>query len=560
MIQLLDLPNDTLLTILTYVAIPKVLAAISTINTIVKAAAYHNHVWYRLTKSYLTTVPLQFKTQTFREYYRDLRHWSNGDPRALVLWSPGPASARDMGLLIPRTTSLENASFTIEFYLQQTSFNAHNIVAQHTDWKTKGWALYFKNDTCLHFMVGNGFVTNQNISMSVPMSNRALEWMHVCATFDATTKTLSLYKNGVLDVTNVVDTPIPLEYPQDENIYVGGGRLQNMKYSICGRLCEYRMFNYCRNSNDIIFNYNKYIGRYETGLVCYYRFCDDQFDGSGKNGSGKNESGKNKSGKNDSGASRNSLASLDSAGTSKSRSKCITGQGETKNETDMKKCNNKKGTTTASSSSNASVTTGVLPQVDHLYPSTIQDLSSFENHGALWKASRFLEITTQQVMTESRNIGKSYMSTIVQDKRAMGEKYDDEDEGDHPVRIVSDENGIMMLAISTQSLGTIGGSGQPMMVQVNRELGIHLSELPANQVLTTVYRLIHENENQGGGGGGGGGGHNNNDNNNDDVGDAVADDVEEEEKESETTSSGEEEGMLGLIDGELGDVGNDREQ
>ena len=163
-------------------------------------------------------------------------------------------------------------------------------------------------------------------------------------------------------------------------------------------------------------------------------------------------------------------------------------------------------------------------------------------------------------MTESRNIGKSYMSTIVQDKRAMGEKYDDEDEGDHPVRIVSDENGIMMLAISTQSLGTIGGSGQPMMVQVNRELGIHLSELPANQVLTTVYRLIHENENQGGGGGGGGGGHNNNDNNNDDVGDAVADDVEEEEKESETTSSGEEEGMLGLIDGELGDVGNDREQ
>ena len=278
---LLSLPRDLLCDALTYLSLHGIAQAAAT-SAEVRDSAYHDHVWRSLALPLLTTVPLSSPQQTLREYYcfycQNPSSWRYGTaanpPRSLVTWCPGPAQARDTGVVVPNNPSLHNSSFTVEFWLQQTSFNVHNIVCQHTDWDELGWSLYFRNGSHLHFMVGDGYKTNQDVSMNMSMSNFALPWVHIAATYDGMNKQLKLYKNGYLESEKSLTdkNESVLKYPPRQHLMIGAGIRDNLKYALCGRIAEWRMWNVCRTENDIQKYYMKYISSNQSSLIMYYRF------------------------------------------------------------------------------------------------------------------------------------------------------------------------------------------------------------------------------------------------------------------------------------------------
>lgn len=96
------------------------------------------------------------------------------------------------------------------------------------------------------------------------------DWHHVAATFDASSKTLSLYVDGSLEATQVMTSNINIA---SGNAYIGSTD-NSLTYQ--GQIDELRIWSEARTAEDIQQNYDQQLSGSETNLAAYYRFDDVQ--------------------------------------------------------------------------------------------------------------------------------------------------------------------------------------------------------------------------------------------------------------------------------------------
>jgi len=94
------------------------------------------------------------------------------------------------------------------------------------------------------------------------------QWINVAVTYDATSQTMRLYKNGALVSQATGVNPLSSSNPLLIASYTGGGN------TLGGRLDDVRIWNYARSATEIADNYSSCLNGNETGLLAYYRFED----------------------------------------------------------------------------------------------------------------------------------------------------------------------------------------------------------------------------------------------------------------------------------------------
>ncbi len=147
-------------------------------------------------------------------------------------------------------------SYTKEAWINLSATNySNNIISGASD--------------ALHaFYVPNGVLTaGQSGNFAQVQDNVALAtntWYHVALSYDASTSTLKLYKNGVLLSTNTSVQPV-----SGSRVYLGSFNGDN---GLQGALDEVRIWNKALTQTEIQTRMNDELSGTEPGLVAYYNF------------------------------------------------------------------------------------------------------------------------------------------------------------------------------------------------------------------------------------------------------------------------------------------------
>lgn len=99
-------------------------------------------------------------------------------------------------------------------------------------------------------------------------------WYHVAVTYDVSTHTMNLYKNGVLVATNPFVNALP-----NDNAHVYIGDFNEGLNVFAGMIDEVRIWRVARTTTEIANNMNQVISTPQADLVAYYRFNQGVADG-----------------------------------------------------------------------------------------------------------------------------------------------------------------------------------------------------------------------------------------------------------------------------------------
>jgi hypothetical protein len=151
------------------------------------------------------------------------------------------------------------ASYTKEAWINTSNLSLVNSIisggftdGQHTFWVTSSKLSAGHNSSY--------------IAVQDPSVLLANTWYHVAVTYDATTTTMKLYKDGILVATN---TNVPA-YLSGNMVRVGA--FENSANLFKGSIDEVRLWNTALSPDDILRRKNCELQGTESGLVAYYKF------------------------------------------------------------------------------------------------------------------------------------------------------------------------------------------------------------------------------------------------------------------------------------------------
>jgi alpha-tubulin suppressor-like RCC1 family protein len=151
------------------------------------------------------------------------------------------------------------ASYTKEAWINTSNLSLVNSIisggftdGQHTFWVTSSKLSAGHNSSY--------------IAVQDPSVLLANTWYHVAVTYDATTTTMKLYKDGILVATN---TNVPA-YSSGNMVRVGA--FENSANLFQGSIDEVRIWNTAQTVDDILRRKNCELQGTESGLVAYYKF------------------------------------------------------------------------------------------------------------------------------------------------------------------------------------------------------------------------------------------------------------------------------------------------
>ncbi len=160
----------------------------------------------------------------------------------------------DCGLLLP-------VSYTKEAWIYITDLsNFNNIISGDGSSLHAFWA------PSAHLSAGHNVNGGWFLQVEDPATLSANTWYHVAVTYDAATKTMQLYKNGL-----AVGSPNTLVSPlaADGHTYIGN--FQEGFNAFAGNINEVRIWSVARSAFDIYTNMNTPLATPQPNLVAYYR-------------------------------------------------------------------------------------------------------------------------------------------------------------------------------------------------------------------------------------------------------------------------------------------------
>ncbi|WP_395044219.1 LamG-like jellyroll fold domain-containing protein [Flavobacterium sp.] len=167
-------------------------------------------------------------------------------------------------VLISGTSSPITTSYSKEAWISCSSFGvARDFISGNATGQNAFW-------------VANGFLTAGHngasggnwsyVIDSVPLLLNV--WYHVAVTYDATTTTMKLYKNGILIATN---TNVPVaSNTATSKLYIGCYSGNNSFFM--GNIDEVRIWNRILTPTEIFDNKNCEFTTPQTGMIAYYKF------------------------------------------------------------------------------------------------------------------------------------------------------------------------------------------------------------------------------------------------------------------------------------------------
>ncbi len=164
-------------------------------------------------------------------------------------------------------TSLNLSNFSVEAWIYPTAFNY-------------GGGIIAKGDFVLRTLSSGrlSFMLEQSWNWEVLSSaNNVLtlnKWQHVAATYNATSKQMKIYVDGVVVATYTRTQGFTPNYAAGElNIgYYNGYGNDVSDRRFAGHIDEVKVWNAVRTDAEIAANYTTQLAGNETGLVAYYKF------------------------------------------------------------------------------------------------------------------------------------------------------------------------------------------------------------------------------------------------------------------------------------------------
>jgi len=148
------------------------------------------------------------------------------------------------------------------------------------------WALYIDESDRLSFEVNAELTSLQDVDNTVvraPFSSRYGTWTHVCAVFDGSTQSVSLYIEGVLAAGPVTNAAYPISYlkplsrndlPTRIGSINGLADNANLFRALDGMVDEVRIWNRAKTDVEILCQRESSLNAPMPGLVLYYR-CNE---------------------------------------------------------------------------------------------------------------------------------------------------------------------------------------------------------------------------------------------------------------------------------------------
>lgn len=201
--------------------------------------------------------------EEFRDYSGTGNNGTLFDTGSGAGWTPngvlgGAFSADGTGndefINVPQSASLNLSTFTIELWINRTGSwgsNAEGIIS-----KVEGTSFYRnyllegKSNGKVRAHIGNGSVV-EFIESTIALNQN--EWYHIAMTFDNSTRNMSLYINGSIDITTILDTHT---IAASNVLHIG-----KLNSSTSGRECdcdidELRIYNYTLSPEQIQNHFN----------------------------------------------------------------------------------------------------------------------------------------------------------------------------------------------------------------------------------------------------------------------------------------------------------------
>jgi fibronectin-binding autotransporter adhesin len=183
-----------------------------------------------------------------------------------ILWASGAASAepaltfvRDTPYCYVSTTGrVSTATFTVELWFKQTSFDGENQLFTQDNVGTGRIFLYTRNGKPYFQVSGNGLTGNTNLTAST--------WYHFACVRDASGYG-TVYING-----QAVTSPTYLNTDAPPSVTVTIGLLLRSKSGFRGNLSDVRIWNVARSQAEIQASMNVRLRGTESGLAHYWPF------------------------------------------------------------------------------------------------------------------------------------------------------------------------------------------------------------------------------------------------------------------------------------------------
>ncbi len=177
------------------------------------------------------------------------------------------------------TTSLNFTNFTVEAWINPTSFNNWAGIV------SKGaFQLMTTNTGTLAILFEDGWSWSWTQTPSVVLNLN--QWQHVAASYNASTKETKLYVNGALVHTwtrtqSYVPNFSTSALAIGTNNGIGNQPSQPYQRNFIGNIDEVKIWNTVRTDVQVSSNYTTQLAGNESGLLAYYKF--DQGIGGGNN-------------------------------------------------------------------------------------------------------------------------------------------------------------------------------------------------------------------------------------------------------------------------------------
>ncbi|MCT4625095.1 MAG: LamG domain-containing protein, partial [Schleiferiaceae bacterium] len=164
---------------------------------------------------------------------------------------------------VPHSNTLNLNDFTLEAWVKTTSTGANERIISKNSGANQCYTLVVDNGlVAVAFNTAGG---GNNVSGAISMNDG--NWHHIAGVRNASTNTLSIFVDGVLD-NSTGTTGIPVTGTEPLNI----GRFPTNIQYFDGQMDEVRIWGRALTQSDILTNINQTLVGNESDLVAYYNF------------------------------------------------------------------------------------------------------------------------------------------------------------------------------------------------------------------------------------------------------------------------------------------------
>ncbi|MGE0079122.1 MAG: PKD domain-containing protein [Bacteroidales bacterium] len=156
---------------------------------------------------------------------------------------------------------------TIETWIKLSSITAWNGIYNASTWNDSNLYFQLRNGNIIEFTVcGNSSTTDASYSFSTG------KWYHIAASYNQTTKQISIYVNGALIKTETYSTALIVNLSAAEI-----GALTTSRH-FPGQMDNYSIWSTARTQTEIISDMHSELDGTESGLLAYFNFNQGSAD------------------------------------------------------------------------------------------------------------------------------------------------------------------------------------------------------------------------------------------------------------------------------------------